>query len=842
MAEHVYDPTVVEKKWQKEWDEKGTNSVDLHGAADPYYVLMMFPYPSAEGLHVGNVYAFTGADVQGRHRRLRGYDVFEPIGFDAFGMHSEMFAQKVGRHPKELVPSNIQNFTRQLKMMGFMFDWEKTVDTTSPEYYKWTQWIFLQLYKAGLAYRDVKEVNYAPSIGSVISDEQVMPDGTFERDGSKVERRKLPCWFFRITEFSDRLLENHEWLDWSDTTKTAQMNWIGKSEGAEVDFGVPGHDAHIRVFTTRPDTLFGATYMVLAPDHPLVDVIGDRSKKEEIEAYRAQCAKKTEEERMENREKTGVDIGARALNPVNGEEIPVFIADYVMMGYGTGAIMAVPAHDERDFAFARKFDLPIRPVVNPDPKALREFMETTEPKTDQPTKEDLRVSILGGEMCWTGPGKAINSRNDEVSIDDLEVGEAKKKITEWLEKKDLGSFKTTYRLRDWGISRQRYWGPPVPIVYDENGDPHPVPEDQLPVVLPDMDDMTAPGDGRGPLSKDEEWMTVEIDGKTYRRETDVMDNFLDSAWYFLRYVSARDDSQPYDEALIRKWLPVDLYIGGNEHAVLHLMYTRFICMALEKAGALHMPETPELKDTAEPFKKFRAHGLLIKEGAKMSKSKGNVVNPDEYVDQWGADTLRLYLMFLGPYTQGGDFRDDDIVGMRRFLNRLHAWYFESKQPVVADGDLPKDLRVKTHQTIKKVRDDIDNLYYNTAISSVMELFNAAKGAEKTSDFLRETIILCLAPFAPHFAEEVWRECLGKPESIWDSGHYPDFEEALTRLDEVEIVLQFRGKVRDKAVVPREASKEELERIALENPKIQKALGSNEPRKVIVVPGRLVNVV
>lgn len=849
MANQVYDPTVVEKKWQRRWEENRTNEIDLEKAENPYYVLMMFPYPSAEGLHVGNVYAFTGADVYGRHRRLRGYDVFEPIGFDAFGIHSENFAMKTNRHPSELIPANIANFTRQLKMMGLMFDWKRTVDTTSPEYYRWTQWVFLQLYKAGLAYRDEKEVNFCPDCGTVIADEQVNPDGTCERHSeTKVERRVLPCWFFRITEFADRLHSNHDWLDWSERTKLAQLNWIGKSTGAEVDFNVVGSGETIRVFTTRPDTLFGATFMVIAPEHPLVDKIADPAKKGEIDAYRKACAARTQEERTaDTKEKTGIDIGARAVNPVNGSEIPVYIADYVMMGYGTGAIMAVPCGDHRDFAFAKKFGIEVPCIIDPDvengkPEDVSGFEGAGELLASEEGRTALREKILAGDAAWSGPGKLVNSSNDEVSLDGLEVADSKARITEWLRAKNLGEFKTTYRLRDWGISRQRYWGPPIPILYDEDGNAHPVPEDQLPVTLPDIQDFRPSGDGRGPLANVPEWVHVEIDGKKYRRETDVMDNFLDSAWYYLRYVSTADDKRAYDPELIRKWLPIDIYIGGNEHAVLHLLYTRFICMALEKAGALDMGERPVMKDRAEPFQVFRAHGLIVKDGGKMSKSRGNVVNPDEYVEEHGADTLRLYLMFLGPYLQGGDFRDKDIQGMRRFLNRLHGWYFEGEQPIMPDEELPRPLRVKTHQTLRKVSKDIDALSYNTAIAAIMELFNAAKAADAVSEFLREAVVLCLAPFAPHFVEEIWCDALGKKESIWTSGRFPQWDDALTVLDEVEIVLQHQGKIKDRVMVPREADAGELEKIALANERIQKALGGRTVRKVIAVPGRLVNII
>ncbi len=854
MSEHVYDPVVVESRWQKYWETQNVNEIDLKGAKNPYYVLMMFPYPSAEGLHVGNVYAFTGADVYGRHRRLRGYDVFEPIGFDAFGIHSENFAMKVNRHPTELIPSNIDNFTRQLKMMGFMFDWNRTVDTTSPEYYKWTQWVFLQLYKAGLAYRDEKEVNFCPECGTVISDEQVNPDGTCERHSeTMVERKEMPCWFFRITEFADRLDKNHDWLDWSEKTKIAQKTWIGRSEGAEVDFEITSPiegdtgGQKIRVFTTRPDTLFGATYMVLAPEHPLVDQITQPGQKSAVEEYRRTIAEKTEEERTsDDKEKTGVDTGAKARNPLTGEEIPVYISDYVLMGYGTGAIMAVPCGDHRDFAFAQKFNLPVICILDPDVKSGQASdlsgIENGEAllKTKEGQKE-IREAVLAGKACWSGEGKLVNSSNGDLDINGLSVKDSKKKTNDWLQSKGLGEAKTTFRLRDWGISRQRYWGPPIPIIYDEEGNPHPVPEDQLPITLPETKDFRPKGDGKGPLANIPEWYNTTLpDGRPGRRETDVMDNFLDSAWYYLRYVSSNDDNQPFDPELIKKWLPVDIYIGGNEHAVLHLMYTRFICMALEKAGVLTMEEV--LKDPAEPFKRFRAHGLIIKDGKKMSKKWGNVINPDEYVEKYGTDTLRLYLMFLGPYLQGGDFRDKDIQGMRRFLNRLHAWYFEKTQPVVDESELPKSLLVKKNQMIKKVQGDIDDHNYNTAIAAIMELFNEAKSADKTSQEIKEAIILCLAPFAPYFADEVWCEALGNKKSIWEIGQFPEYDEALTKMDEVEIVLQVKGKIKDRAVVARTASKEDLEKIALENEKVKQSIDGKEVRKVIVVPGRLVNII
>lgn len=845
MSERIYDPRQIEPKWQAWWEEHRVNEVDVRTAGKPYYVLMMFPYPSAEGLHVGNVYAFTGADIQGRFRRLQGYDVFEPIGFDAFGIHSENFAMKVNRHPSELIPSNVRNFTRQLKMMAFMYDWRHCVDTTDPGYYKWTQWIFLQLYKAGLAYRDEKEVNFCPECGTVIADEQVNADGTCERHtDTMVQRRRMPCWFFRITEFADRLVDNHEWLDWSDKTKMAQVAWVGRSKGAEVDFPVVGREEKIRVFTTRPDTLFGATFMVLAPDHPLVDVIAEPAKREEIEELRQQVRDEADVT-VVDKDKVGVNIGTRAINPLTGKEIPVFIADYVMMGYGTGAIMAVPSGDHRDFAFARKYNLPVVPIIDPDMGAYDEAHLSGYgwPVVTDSDKQAAREAVLGGKAAWSGPGQMINSQNAELNINGLAKEEAIDKTIAWLETKGLGKESRQYRLRDWGISRQRYWGPPIPILYDEQGNAHPVPENQLPVELPPLHDFRPKGDGRGPLASATDWVNVTIDGKKYRRETDVMDNFLDSAWYYLRYPSASDPDRPWDPELIRKWLPVDIYVGGNEHAVLHLLYTRFLCMALERGGVLEMGERPGMKDRAEPFRKFRAHGLLIKEGRKMSKKWGNVVNPDEFVEQHGCDTLRTYLMFLGPYNQGGDFRDKDIQGVRRFFNRLYAYYFGDDAPaLVPDGDLPKEVRVKVHQTIKKVTADIGELSYNTCIAALMELLNTLKSTDKTSDFVREAVCLMLAPFAPHLAEEIWHEALGRSGSVF-GGSWPKHDEAMTLLDEIEIPIQVNGKVRDKVVVPRDATQEQLEQAALATAGVKRQLGDGaQVRKTIVVPGRLVNII
>ncbi|MGD8727846.1 MAG: leucine--tRNA ligase, partial [Gemmatimonadales bacterium] len=606
-----YDPEAVEAKWQAEWEKRRTNAADIHGAQRPYFNLMMYPYPSAEGLHVGNVFAFVGADVHGRFRRLQGWDVFEPIGFDAFGIHSENFALKVNLHPAELIPRNIARFRNQLRRCGLMLDWDHEVSTTDPTYYKWTQWIFLKLLEAGVAVKKKAAVNWCPECKTVLANEQVI-DGRCERHPeTEVSQRYLEQWFFKITEYAGRLLDNLKVIDWSDSTRLMQTNWIGRSEGAELVFetesGTP-----IRVFTTRPDTVFGATYMVLAPEHALVDALTTDEGRSAVREYRQRAASvDVVSRRIGEKEKTGVFTGAYCLNPATGERIPIWIADYVLMEYGTGAIMAVPAHDERDFEFATKFGLEIRQVVQPED-------ETPLPYTG-----------------WDGV--LVNSGR----FDGMRCREAVSAITQWLEEKGAGRLEVQYRLHDWCISRQRYWGPPIPIIYCDTCGAVPVPEEDLPVLLPPLEDFRPDESGISPLARNQDWYRVPCPtcGRDGRRETDVSDTFLDSSWYFLRYPSTEYDDRPFDETVTKRWLPVSSYIGGNEHAVLHLMYARFITMVLHDLGHL---------DFEEPFPRFRAHGTIVRDGAKMSKSRGNVVVPDEYIARWGADTFRMYLMFLGP--------------------------------------------------------------------------------------------------------------------------------------------------------------------------------------------------
>ncbi len=811
-AQDGYVPSSVEEKWQRLWEERGTNAFtreELERAEDPYYNLMMFPYPSAEGLHVGNIYAFTGADVHGRYQRLRGRTVFEPIGFDAFGIHSENFALKVGTHPMDLIPSNVENFTRQLRRIGGMFDWSHVVDTTDPAYYRWTQWLFLKLFDAGLAERKEAPVNWCPSCMTVLANEQVI-GGECERCGTAVEQRRIAQWFFRITEYAQRLLDNIESLDWSDTTKKAQANWIGRSTGAQLHFPVVDADGEetgttIEVYTTRPDTVFGATYMVLSPEHPLVEEVTDHGLRIPVYAYVDKAAKKDLVARQKaDRTKTGVPTGGFCRNPATGERIPIWIADYVLMEYGTGAIMAVPGHDTRDFEFAKAFDLPVvRVVAGPDEDA------------DTPLDE-----------AYVGPGRLVNSG----PFDGTDVSESVEKVTAWTAEQGWGEAKVNFRLHDWCISRQRYWGPPIPVVHCETCGSVGVPEDQLPVVLPRVEDFRPDDSGVSPLARVEEWYRTECPtcGAEARRETDVSDTFLDSGWYFIRYPSADFDDRPFDEAITRKWLPVDTYIGGNEHAVLHLLYSRFLTMVLKDLGHL---------DFEEPYDTFRAHGLIIADGAKMSKSKGNVIVPDPIIEEFGADTFRTYLMFLGPFEEGGDYRPQGIQGPFGFLHRL--WDTVER---AGDGVPDPDVERKVHQTIRQVTDQIPALGYNTSIAAMMECLNVVRAGGR--DAVRaevEPLVVMVAPFAPHLAEELW-ERLGREGSIFDGANWPDFDPQKAVDDTVEIAIQVNGKLRATVTTSKDASEADVLSAARAEENVARHLQGLEERRVIHVPGRLVNFV
>ena len=809
-----YHPQAVERKWQARWERDGVNCMtdsQLRDADNPYYNLMMFPYPSAEGLHIGNIYAYTGADVNGRFWRLNGKDVFEPIGFDAFGIHSENHALKVGRNPNDLIPRNIENFTSTLKRFGGMYDWRHTVNTTHVSYYRWTQWVFLQLYRGGLVERREAPVNWCPSCKTVLANEQVIT-GLCERCESAVEQRLLPQWFFKITQYADQLLANLADIDWSQATKKAQANWIGRSEGAEVAFplvGVEGAEP-IRVFTTRPDTLFGATYLVLAPEHPLVDLVTTPEQRAAVVAYRASVAARDLVERQKtDRRKTGVRTGGHAVNPANNAQIPIWIADYVLMGYGTGAIMAVPGHDQRDFEFAETFRLPI-----------------------------VRVIAGAGENAGTplteayaGDGVLVNSQG----FDGLSVANGKRAIVRRLATQGAAKARVNYRLRDWCVSRQRYWGPPIPIIHCAVCGPVPVPEQDLPIELPYLEDFRPDDSGTSPLARAKEWLQTRCPncGKAAHRDTDVTDNFLCSGWYFLRYPSTGRDDLALDPALTAKWLPVDSYIGGNEHAVLHLMYARFLAMALHDLGLIGF---------AEPFRKFRAHGLLIREGRKMSKSKGNVIVPDDLIKRYGADTLRLYLMFLGPYEQGGDYRGAGIQGPHGFLNRLWQSVAEAVAAGSEDAPCAPEVEATLHRTIKQVTEQLPELQFNTAIAAMMECMNVlrANGRRPRRSEL-EPLVLMVAPFAPHIAEELY-ERLGHAGGLFATARWPAHDPAKLIQAQMRIAVQVNGKLRAQVRVAADAGQERIVQAAQREDNVVRHLAGKQLRKVVYVPGKLVNLV
>ena len=800
----TYDPATIEPEWQERWARDHTNEPDLARPTRPFYNLMMFPYPSAEGLHVGNMFAFTGADIFGRFKRLQGHDVFEPIGFDAFGIHSENYALAVGIHPATLIPRNIATFRRQLRRFGGMFDWRHELSTTDPAYYKWTQWLFLQLFKAGYATRKKAAVNWCPACKTVIANEQVI-DGFCERHPDvRVEQRFLEQWFFSITRYAEQLLRNLDTLDWSSSTIAMQRNWIGRSEGAELVFETPGGE-RITVFTTRPDTVFGATYLVLAPEHPLVDPLTADEQRADVRAYQRQvAAKDIVSRKVGDKTKTGVFLGSYARNPATGETIPVWIADYVLMEYGTGAIMAVPAHDARDFDFATQFKLPIRRVVRPEKEGAEDALPFE-----------------------SHDGVLVNSDR----FDGLSCAEGAKRIVGWLAERRLGVSRVQYRLHDWCISRQRYWGPPIPIIYCERCGPVAVPEQDLPVELPFIEDFRPDDTGVSPLARHREWYFVKCPscGGEGRRETDVSDTFLDSSWYFLRYPSSDVSERPWDPGLTRTWLPVTTYIGGNEHAVLHLLYSRFITMVLHELGHVEF---------AEPFPKLRAHGLIIKDGAKMSKSRGNVVVPDAYIQKWGADTFRMYLMFLGPFQEGGDFRDEGITGVRRFLDKVWILAHEAAQATAAP--LAPAVERKMHQTIRKVTADTERLDYNTAIAAMMEYVNEVRSADGGTRNAVEPLLIMLAPYAPHIAEHLWR-VLGHDASVFRA-RWPVADERLAASGDVEVAVQVNGKVRSRLLLSRGLSEGDVKRLALEDATVQKFVDGKPVKKAIYVQDRLLNLV
>ncbi|HIG75401.1 MAG TPA: leucine--tRNA ligase [Bacteroidetes bacterium] len=900
MAGYPHDE--IERRWQDHWSQHetfktlGPGDEGFDASRPPYYVLDMFPYPSGAGLHVGHPEGYTATDIVARYKRMRGFNVLHPMGWDAFGLPAEQYAIETGTHPRETTQKNIGRFREQLKRLGFSYDWSREVDTTDPAYVRWTQWIFLKLYEKGLAYQAEVPVNWCPALGTVLANEEII-DGKSERGGHPVVQLPMRQWMLKITDYAERLLEGLDDVDWPTSTKEMQRNWIGKSEGAEVDFGVFGHpEVTIRVFTTRPDTLFGATYMVLAPEHPLVAQITTDEQRADVDAYVQKAAHKTERDRMEQKVKTGVFTGAHAVNPVNGEKVPVWVADYVLASYGTGAIMAVPAHDERDFEFAQAFGLPIVPVLE-----------------GGETDADGRLA-----EAFTGDGVHINSdasdhavadiANAGANLNGLNKADAIARIVAWLEDNGVGRAQTNYKLRDWLFSRQRYWGEPFPIVHVD-GKPQPLPDDALPVTLPEVPDYRPTGSPDGPLAQATEWRTLTVDGQEALRETNTMPQWAGSCWYYLRFIDPHNDRQLVDPEKEKYWLPVDLYVGGAEHAVLHLLYARFWHKVLYDAGVVSTPEPfvrlvhqgmilgeiehtgyRRLGDDGEVFGWVSAeHAVEVDESDsevefqdardgsslvavtvpdadvekkgegfvlsadpsvkvqsrahKMSKSRGNVVNPDDIVDEYGADSLRLYEMFMGPLEATKPWSTRSVEGVHRFLSR--AWRLltddaDGLADRVTDAEPTQDQLRTLHATIQKVTDDVEGLRFNTAIAAMMEFVNAAYKWETVPASAAESFVLLLAPFAPHLAEELWAR-LGHETSL-AYAEWPAYDESVLVEDEVEIAVQVNGKLRGTVTVPADADKSAILDAAKAEPNVQRHTEGKTVRKEIVVPGRLVNLV
>ena len=806
----------VEPRWQKHWEERKTFAASDDFSRPKYYCLDMYPYPSASGLHVGHIEGYTATDIVSRYRRMRGFNVLHPTGWDAFGLPAEQYAVRTGIHPAITTRDNIDNFRRQMKRMGLSYDWDREVDTTDPAYYRWTQWIFLRLYERGLAYVAEVPVNWCPALGTVLANEEIV-DGRSEVGGFDVVRRPMRQWVLKITAYADRLLEDLALCEWPHSTLEMQRNWIGRSMGADVDFPIDGANGVIRVFTTRPDTLFGATYMVLAPEHPLVEVLTTPDQRAEVAAYREAAARKSDLQRAElGKEKTGVFTGGHAINPVNGKRIPVWIADYVLMTYGTGAIMAVPGHDERDWEFARAFGLPIVEVVAGGDIEKEAFADNEN-------------------------GRIVNSATPDrsFSIDGLAPPEAIRKIIAWLERTGKGKGAIHYRLRDWLFSRQRYWGEPFPVIWVD-GEHKALPEEMLPVRLPETDDFKPAGTGddpQGPLGKLTDWVatTDPATGRPARRETNTMPQWAGSCWYYLRFLDPKNPEQLVDPAKEKYWMPVDLYIGGAEHAVLHLLYARFWHKVLFDIGVVSTPE---------PFRKLVHQGIILgQDNQKMSKSLGNVVGPDEVIDQFGADAVRLYEMFMGPLEASKPWNTDSVEGVRRFLDRTWRLYVEEDGSLsrMLTGDPPGDAALRAlHQTIRKVTEDIEALRFNTAIAQMMIFVNEATKFERRPRALLEPFVLVLAPFAPHIAEELWSR-LGHSESLAHAP-WPAWDPQLVIEDTVTVAVQVNGRLRATIELPRGASREDARKAAEADEKVRRYLDESEIRKVIVVPDKLVNFV
>ncbi len=854
MTTREYDFAAIEKKWQAFWESNKTFKVnDFEPGKPKFYCLDMFPYPSGAGLHVGHPEGYTATDILCRYKRMRGFNVLHPMGWDAFGLPAEQYAVETGTHPSITTGRNINRFRQQIKALGFSYDWDREVNTTDPKYYQWTQWIFEQLYKKGLAYVAEVPVNWCPALGTVLANEEVI-DGRSERGNHPVVRKPMRQWMLKITEYAERLLEDLDGLDWSEGIKEMQRNWIGKSVGAEVDFEIAGSGHKVTVYTTRPDTLFGATYMVLSPEHPLVGEIASDAQRQAVQQYRDEAARKSDMARTElNTEKTGVFTGAFAVNPVTGGQIPIWIADYVLISYGTGAIMAVPAHDTRDFEFAQKFSIPVVCIIEPDPK------ESAAAGVDV-------AAVLSGTACWTGNGRMIRSANAQgLDINGMEVEDSKRTTIAWLEARGIGKGAVKYKLRDWLFSRQRYWGEPFPVIHMEDGSTRLVAECDLPLTLPELEDFKPTGTGEPPLSKAGAWLDY-IDPETGlkgRRETNTMPQWAGSCWYYLRYIDPHNERAAVDSAKEKYWMPVDLYVGGAEHAVLHLLYARFWHKVLFDLGFV---------STKEPFQKLVNQGMILgvsykdtrgalvpmemvahrTEGAfhketgekltefpaKMSKSLKNVVNPDDVIREYGADSMRLYEMFMGPLEAVKPWNTQGVEGVFRFLKRSFRMIVE--QPLTDEPMTAAQSRV-LHATIKKVTDDLETMSFNTAISQMMIFINEFSGGNKPLPrAAAEAYVLLLAPFAPHLCEELW-ESLGHATTL-AYAPWPAYDEAFLKVDEVEVLVQLAGKPKARVMMPPGADEDTMKRLALEQAPVRDALAGKTIRKVICVPNRLINIV
>lgn len=841
-----YDHKSIEAKWQKFWSENRSFKADNSFEKPKYYVLDMFPYPSGSGLHVGHLVGYTATDIIARYKRAKGFNVLHPMGWDSFGLPAEQYAIRTGTHPAISTKENIDNFRRQLQSLGYSYDWERELATSDPKYYKWTQWIFTKLYEKGLAYEAEMLVNYCPALGTVLANEEV-ENGKAKDGGYEIERRPLRQWILKITAYADRLIQDLDLVDWPESLKKLQINWIGKSEGAYVDFAETSTQEKLTVFTTRPDTLFGATYMVLSPEHPLLEKIVTLDQKKSVKEYQAETAKKSDLDRTDlNMNKTGVFTGAYAVNPVNAQLIPIWISDYVLMGYGTGAIMAVPAHDERDFEFAKKFNLPIVPVY--DLKG-----------TDESTRQD----ILSGKKCWPGDGSVINSCYEDLSLDGLSVDEAKKASIAWLETHQKGKAAVTYKLRDWLFSRQRYWGEPFPLLKLEDGTTRVLEEDELPLMPPEVTQYKPTGDGQSPISQVKEWVEIidQKTGKKAKRETHIMPQWAGSCWYYLRFCDPHNEKEAWSPEVEKYWLPVDLYVGGVEHAVLHLLYARFWHKVLYDCGFVQ---------SLEPFQMLRNQGLLVarsfqnaakmyvepkdveeKEGKyfdkrtgeeltsqidKMSKSKLNGVSPDEIIAEYGADTLRMYEMFMGPLEKEKIWNTDALAGCARFLNRFYEMAFSEK---VSD-DVSEEALKLGHRLVHNVAQDIESMQFNTAIAKMMEFINEFT---KLAHYPREVIRMAtqsLAPFAPHISEEIWQH-LGMKESLIGAA-FPIADEKYLQDDVLTYVVQINGKLRARLDLPKDQTKEAILELASKHPHVSTYLEGRTVNKVIFVPNKLLNIV